>query len=568
MSDLDDPEAIDDEFVLVRWLHELNEPEPNAAVVASLEDVAEERGWHPYDAWRALSSLTAATFDPDVHPRGHDGKFIEQFGIVKLLGGKSDNNKDLNGQRGQVTEIVPDPATPGRPNVRVKLDDGSSVDVKPDVIEAAPEKARLDSSNLLDRKRHAADQLAARITELEQSGGSQDEIDKLKRERSSLVPADLHPPEQPDDAAILERLAPEPEMLEDEPVMLGGPNHTTLSTEESRQLADQVISGQPIDVNPPDVDDVVEHFADNPDPVDLTLLPQFSAMRGGGRPRSEMPQIPKEHLGTFQEHLRADGYSFVPDAVDPAELQATQSELDGKNVGGMMRSARDGTFDMLKDPIWISNDGHVLDGHHRWAAATALSTNCDPPGCVQMPVIRVDMPMSELLTYADRFNDEMGVERLGFGNTRPQANAPDVPNVPDVPSPAQRQYDQDLATVNRLQAELDAMHIRPSQVADLRDSQRVRYEGLQRDLHDARSFLRNSEAKLKRPVAAAGFPPIPDPETGLFTMATDTEDGVPDEDLANLPHGDGSAFAPPSDESVTAAALRERVHGGGVVPFG
>ena len=37
----------------------------------------------------------------------------------------------------------------------------------------------------------------------------------------------------------------------------------------------------------------------------------------------------------------------------------------------MMRSARAGTFDMLKDPIWVSNDGKVLDGHHRWAAATA-----------------------------------------------------------------------------------------------------------------------------------------------------------------------------------------------------
>jgi len=154
MSDLDD-HAVDDAFVLVRWLHELNEPTPNPAVIASLEDVAEDRGWHPYDALKALTAARGGipgNWNPDMHPRGRDGKFIEKGGSVRL-DGKIDlpNGKqfDATGLRGQVDAIIPDPKTPVRPTIRLRVTspDGKRtgvVDVKPENVEAAPEKARLD----------------------------------------------------------------------------------------------------------------------------------------------------------------------------------------------------------------------------------------------------------------------------------------------------------------------------------------------------------------------------------------------------------------------------------------
>ena len=72
----------DDAYVLMRWLSELSNPTPDCGRVAALEVIAEDRGWHPYDAWDALRRRTnrpvvAASFDPDAHPRGHDGRFIE-----------------------------------------------------------------------------------------------------------------------------------------------------------------------------------------------------------------------------------------------------------------------------------------------------------------------------------------------------------------------------------------------------------------------------------------------------------------------------------------------------------
>jgi hypothetical protein len=144
--------------------------------------------------------------------------------------------------------------------------------------------------------------------------------------------------------------------------------------------------------------------------------------------------------------------------------------LDGKNVAGLMRAAREGTFDLVNKPIWISNDGHVLDGHHRWAAASALSSN----EAMQIPVIRVDMPMDELLVYAAQFNVDMGVEHRGFG---------------DMGTPGGSNF--------------------------------------------------TAPAAASAAMIAATAVPTPD-ANGDFEMATDEEDGIPDDALTDLAHGDGS----------------------------
>jgi hypothetical protein len=96
-------------------------------------------------------SLTAA-FDAGVHPRGKDGKFIEKLGMVELFGdvktGRLGRKTDVTGQRGQVTDIIPNPKG-GPPTIRVKVTgkDGreGTIDVTPDQVAQAPEKARLDA---------------------------------------------------------------------------------------------------------------------------------------------------------------------------------------------------------------------------------------------------------------------------------------------------------------------------------------------------------------------------------------------------------------------------------------
>lgn len=76
---------------------------------------------------RVHSSTLVAVGDwnPDLHPRGHDGKFIETFGLINLIdmpGFRHGQRGDQNVQ-GEVSEIIPDPDDPGNPIIRVKMTD-------------------------------------------------------------------------------------------------------------------------------------------------------------------------------------------------------------------------------------------------------------------------------------------------------------------------------------------------------------------------------------------------------------------------------------------------------------
>jgi hypothetical protein len=91
---------------------------------------------------REYKPLVAA-FNPDLHPRGHDGKFIEKFGFIKIVGGYD------KGNHGQVVDITPDKSNPGRPVIHYRQTDnrgnqiGPRLGATPDQVESIDEKARL-----------------------------------------------------------------------------------------------------------------------------------------------------------------------------------------------------------------------------------------------------------------------------------------------------------------------------------------------------------------------------------------------------------------------------------------
>lgn len=386
-----------------------------------------------------LAVLRAAVdFNPLLHPRDFIGRFIEVGGRVKFVGGR-DKNK-----RGTVTAIEPT-SDPNEPWVLVRMDDGTERRSVPRELVEAPEKATLrhrisnavrqqvaevrapDDQGLLVNPRgldlspeevQREGRNIARLGVEQQHEGAQARRESVARRRAAE--AEFGPaPGTPETPAQFEAEAEADEKLV----------NTTLTPEQAREIANKVEDGQPVPpppFEPEDLDDIILDFADSDKPVDLTLLSEFSAMRGNGVPRAQMPQIPVDRLKDFQNRLRNRGFQFGPDEVDPTTLQATQSELDGKSVGGMITATRNGKLDLVSDPLWISNDNHVLDGHHRWATASAISANCG--GCLRIPVIRVDMPMSQLLAFANDFNNEAGVQRQAFGQvTQFQPSAPAAP---------------------------------------------------------------------------------------------------------------------------------------------
>lgn len=151
-----------------------------------------------------------------------------------------------------------------------------------------------------------------------------------------------------------------------------------------------------------------------------------------GVPRIEMPQFKSKNPvpGSPADGLTRDAGGEV-DATDlfirdleragvktdhhdtalARKLKASQAEMEGVKVAGMMVSK---DRDPKKARIIISRDNYVVDGHHTWAAAVgrdAEDGNLDND--MEMEVVRVDLPMSEIYHLSVDWTKQMGLPQAG-----------------------------------------------------------------------------------------------------------------------------------------------------------
>jgi hypothetical protein len=119
-------------------------------------------------------------------------------------------------------------------------------------------------------------------------------------------------------------------------------------------------------------------------------------------PRADMPQLPEtvEGMGEFRAALAAAGVSTRVGFADPRSLHATQNELDGAKVGKLYGFIKNGGY-KADSTLIVSREGAILDGHHRWAAASAARAT---GSSFKVKVLRVDMPISKLLPFSQPFS--------------------------------------------------------------------------------------------------------------------------------------------------------------------
>jgi hypothetical protein len=128
-----------------------------------------------------------------------------------------------------------------------------------------------------------------------------------------------------------------------------------------------------------------------------------------GIPRVKMPQLPDAKA--FQDYLQKTGVGVTSTDEFASHLRATQDELNGSKVGGMMKAMREGK---VKDErLIVSRDNYVVDGHHRWAATVGLDSENNKLGDIKMPVARVDMDIIPLLGAAEKFTGGAGHKGVG-----------------------------------------------------------------------------------------------------------------------------------------------------------
>lgn len=133
---------------------------------------------------------------------------------------------------------------------------------------------------------------------------------------------------------------------------------------------------------------------------------------GKGIPRFRMPQIPPERRQEFCEWFkRQTGKGFKRESVDPLSLLPTQKEINGRNTARLFGDYSKNGAVPDNERIIVSKDGHVLDGHHTWAAALALAIA--NPGS-KVPVYRINATWEQCVQEGKAWDKREGIGGQGI----------------------------------------------------------------------------------------------------------------------------------------------------------
>lgn len=150
--------------------------------------------------------------------------------------------------------------------------------------------------------------------------------------------------------------------------------------------------------------------AEFPDGIPRVKMPQFTGKAIEGTPAADLPKNKNGNVNAipaFLKDLAAKDIGVKEERVAASSLKCTQKELVGATVASMMTSK---TYDPGEEPIFVSSDGYVIDGHHRWAAVVGRDAKDGTLGESNMNIRRVDAPISELLLRAKTFVEGYGVD--------------------------------------------------------------------------------------------------------------------------------------------------------------
>lgn len=144
-------------------------------------------------------------------------------------------------------------------------------------------------------------------------------------------------------------------------------------------------------------------------------------LKGKPVPGSQADGLPRDKRGevdvtnNFIKYLEeARHYAITLETVPAASLKATQNELVGSKVAGIWAAIQDPTSEsyrsIMDEPLVISQDDYVLDGHHRWAAAVARAIEQGNLMGLQLKVKRVNVGIDQLVKDANQFTQEFGIK--------------------------------------------------------------------------------------------------------------------------------------------------------------
>lgn len=144
-------------------------------------------------------------------------------------------------------------------------------------------------------------------------------------------------------------------------------------------------------------------------------MPQLSGTPLPGTPASRLQSREGEEVDLtdpFMAHMEGMGIKIERTQRAASHLRATQSELIGEKVVGIAGAMQRGDIPRNRDALYVSRDGYVVDGHHRWAANVLL--DIDNNDDLELPVYVVDKDILEILDIANQFTLDQGIPPRGM----------------------------------------------------------------------------------------------------------------------------------------------------------
>lgn len=184
-------------------------------------------------------------------------------------------------------------------------------------------------------------------------------------------------------------------------------------------------------------------------------MPQLKTRALPGTPAEELlkkqnqgkskPSDEVDAEGVFVDHLRKKGVEVKEGkSMAATAMKATQRDLDGVKVAGMVNGLKEGRKKREQDgcadidpatqkaqcknadgscgngnckdegllaPLLVSRDGYVLDGHHRWAAIATLDLMDGKKQPYSVKTTIIDMDIEDLVDESNKWGNEFGLER-------------------------------------------------------------------------------------------------------------------------------------------------------------
>ncbi len=147
-----------------------------------------------------------------------------------------------------------------------------------------------------------------------------------------------------------------------------------------------------------------------PNGIPRIHMPQLSGQPLPDTPAAAMQRNENGEVSiaqSFVNELEKHGIKVTEKSVRSDYLKASQSELSGKKVIKILRRLkREGH---IRGTIFVTNDGYIIDGHHRWAAYTTLDAKDNKLGDLKMTVTEIDMEIGEALAFTSVYAKRMGI---------------------------------------------------------------------------------------------------------------------------------------------------------------